>query len=124
LAGTHDARWQLIAGACCAGPWLALWAVHAPCVSDLAHLELVAGSSALHALQGGLRRARPALLLARGGFALVEVALSIVALTAPRLALGFGVGASVWVFAITQLAAALASLLRSAWLAWLCQRGS
>jgi hypothetical protein len=124
LASTHDVRWQFVAGACAAGPWLGLWAVHAPCVSDLAYLELAAGGSVRQALEQGVRGARPTRLCARGGLSLLELALTLAALAVPRLWLGFGVTASVLAFVLTQLSAALSAGLRSLWLAWLCERAA
>ncbi|MEY4579323.1 MAG: hypothetical protein RL701_4026 [Pseudomonadota bacterium] len=119
LSLAHDTRLQTLAALVVSAPfaWAAL--VHAPSVSDLAHARLAFGERDARtawrtAWRGiGLRACGVRTLYELGGAACLCLSLS------PSLGWGAGL---IWVSLVGQLCAALQTLLRACWCAWLVER--
>jgi hypothetical protein len=119
LSLSHDARWQSLAAFVVALPfaWAAL--VHAPSVSDLAHARLASGDR--DARTAWRRAWRGIGLRICGVRTLYELGICGCLCLSLLPSLGWSVGL-LWVSLIGQLCAALQTLLRACWCAWLVER--
>jgi hypothetical protein len=118
LAGSHNVRLQQTTGLVCALPFAIAALVHAPSLVDRGQLALAKGEPLGREL---LRSVDLRVCSVRGGFVLVSALLVLLSF-APRLWLGTNPSGSLTLFVLAQLTAAGRTLLRAAWLAWLCER--
>jgi hypothetical protein len=96
--------------------------LHAPSLCERAQLALARGERLkLELVLEVLRAVDLKVCVVRAGFAAVTAGLVLVSLL-PRMWTGTNSSAAFWLFIVAQLTAAMRTLARAAWLAWLVER--